>query len=254
MRTNSGLISYISLELSRDQNFALEFVRYICRVTIIELYEIKQKSFKNCYVHKLFSVRKRQQRYLDLDYNMFDMAAISGYDVAQKNIKILHNPLMCWNISVIDDPLNDSFHLRNDLGVINIQIIFNVAPQKAVTCAEIRKIRRPSEFYVSGFWVSQRQNAVLEVLPQDNKIFLSPMKSRSVLHERHRSESRITLDNGNETISQNIHLLFSSNRAVNEFRTDYFMTELRTPHNHLLRIERLFDCRMRIFSRKNALI
>lgn len=57
--------------------------------------------------------------------------------------------------------------------------------------------------------------------PQGSQRFFFPM------HESHFVEIRVTLDNGEETIFQNLHVSFCSYSAVNEYRTDYSVNRNR---------------------------
>lgn len=80
-------------------------------------------------MHNFFSICKHHYRYLDLSYDMFYITSIIGYYVVQQISKILHDPLRCWNIDVVNGILNDSFQLSKGFGVIFAHIFFNVAAQ-----------------------------------------------------------------------------------------------------------------------------
>lgn len=54
------------------------------------------------------------------------MAAILGYNVAQTNSKILHDPLKCRDVEALDNLLNGFFQLRNGFEVISVYVVLNI--------------------------------------------------------------------------------------------------------------------------------
>lgn len=127
--------------------------------------------------------------------------------------------------------------------VISVHIVFNVTLWKWVTCVQIRKIWRPSEFHYSRLWVLRTKMWSPKRSFRTSKTFLDPMGYSSVLHEPHHVEIRITFNNEDET--------FSSHPAVNEYWTDYSVTGQCTTQSHMLRMERLLDCEIKILCFSN---
>ena len=63
-------------------------------MTIIVLHEIKHKLVTNYGMYSLYSTcKKHHYRYLNLGYDIFNMPASIGNDVALTNNKILHDLL-----------------------------------------------------------------------------------------------------------------------------------------------------------------
>lgn len=82
-------------------------------------------NFSKNIAQTLFNI-KSDYRNSDLGYDMFYMLDINGYDMAQKNNKILHDPqYMCRDIDVVDDILNGSFLLSKCLWAMSVHIVFN---------------------------------------------------------------------------------------------------------------------------------
>lgn len=77
-------------------------------------------------MHKLYSACKGHYRYLDLDYDMFDVAAIIGYDVTQTKQNSAC-PAEASEHNAVNNFLNGSFQSSNRFEIIPVRIFFNVA-------------------------------------------------------------------------------------------------------------------------------
>ncbi|GFU04660.1 uncharacterized protein NPIL_366001 [Nephila pilipes] len=127
-----------------------------------------------------------------------------------------HYRLQCWHINGLDLSLNRTLQFRNHFGILQINFMFQISPQKPITRFEVMRIRCPVDVHYCVIRMTQNNHTILKGLFQQSKHVEGVMWSSTILHKPHQIEFEVVLKNRDEIIGQYVTIEFTIGSSIDK--------------------------------------
>ena len=126
----------------------------------------------------------------------------------------------------------------NCLWVATINFVFEVSPEKEVTGVQVWAVWRPVHSPTVLGWVAQSNDAAGEVLIENLKHIVGPVRESTILHEPVEINGVQSLCKRNEPFQEQLFVPLAVDILVNEDWTKYALLAYCTPHCDTLGLHR----------------